>query len=265
MRCAQAFASRGLVLGVRLRTGIATLLLFTASGSLAFPALAADTATAKSDAAIAIPVAPAADTFTDQLQSSLPGAAERRAALLTKQTATLAKQAVALRKAAAVRASRARAARIAKAAKAQIRMAVPAYGRISASFGSSGLWSTRHTGMDINAHYGDAVHNVIAGTVIKTAYDRSYGRVVVVRGHGVDIWYAHLSRDYVKVGQHLRTGAKLGRVGCTGHCTGAHLHLEVRKNDLPTNPATFLWGSHRGKPGDTPAWARYRIATLDSL
>lgn len=246
---------------LRARKALATLLLLMASGSLSFPA-AADTGNPKTDAAIAIPVAATSETLTDRLKSTIPGAAEERAAVLTTQTATLAKQAIALRKAAAARASRARAARI---AKAQIRMAVPAYGRISASFGSRGNWTTRHTGMDINARYGDTVHNVIAGTVIKATYDSAYGRIVVVRGHGVDIWYAHLSRDYVRVGQKLKTGAKLGRVGCTGHCTGAHLHIEVRKNDLPTNPATFLWGSHRGKAGDTPAWARYRIATLSSL
>lgn len=250
---------------MRLRTAVATLLLLTASGSLSFPAVAADSPSSKTDAAIALPVAATSETLTDRLQWTLPGGAEQRAEVLTTQTATLAKQAIELRKAAAARASRARAARIAKAARAQIRMSVPAYGHISASFGSRGRWATRHTGMDINARYGDTVRNVIAGTVIKTAYDGSYGRIVVVRGHGVDIWYAHLSRDYVHVGQKLKTGAKIGRVGCTGHCTGAHLHLEVRKNDLPTNPATFLWGSHRGKPGDTPSWARYRIATLSSL
>jgi len=250
------------VLTVRLRTGIVALLLFTASGSLSVPAVAADPTNADSDAAVALRVPPVVEDLTDRLQSTLPGAAEQRASVLTMQTSTLAKQAIALRAAAAARASRARAARI---AKAQIRLAVPAYGSISASFGSRGHWTTRHTGMDINARYGDTVRNVVAGTVIKATYDSSYGRIVVVRSKGVDLWYAHMSRDYVRVGQRVRTGQKIGRVGCTGNCTGAHLHLEVRKNDLPTNPATFLWGSRRGKPGDTPAWARYRIATLSSL
>jgi murein DD-endopeptidase MepM/ murein hydrolase activator NlpD len=248
---------------VRLRTSAAVLLMVTASGLVSLPASAADDTKAKTDAAVAIPATTGLATeLTDRLQSTLPGASEAQAAQVTAETAVLAKKAISERAAAAKRASRARAARI---AKAQLRMAIPAYGHISASFGSRGHWATRHTGMDINARYGDTVHNIISGTVIKTAYDRSYGRIVVVRGHGVDIWYAHLSRDYVRVGQKLKTGQRLGKVGCTGHCTGSHLHLEVRKNDLPTNPATFLWGSHRGKPGDTPSWARYRIATLSSL
>lgn len=249
-----------MVLGVRLRTAAATLLLVTASGLFAQPASASDAQ--HSDAAVAIPVVATQVELKDRLQVTLPGAEEVHSSLLTTQTAELARRALIARKAAAARASRSRAVRI---ARTQIRMAIPAYGHISASFGSRGHWTTRHTGMDINARYGDTVHNIISGTVVKSTYDRSYGRIVVVRGHGVDIWYAHLSSDYVRVGQRLATGQRLGRVGCTGHCTGAHLHIEVRKNDLPTNPATFLWGSHRGKAGDTPRWAHYRIATLGSL
>jgi murein DD-endopeptidase MepM/ murein hydrolase activator NlpD len=262
MRCTETLQSSRVVLTVRLRTGAAILLMVTSSGLVSLPASAANDAKAKTDAAVAIPATSSDTALTDRLQSTLPGAAEAQAAKVTAETAAMTKRAIAARAAAAKRASRARAVRI---AKSQLRMAIPAYGHISASFGSRGHWSTRHTGMDINARYGDTVHNIVSGTVIKTAYDSSYGRVVVVRGHGVDIWYAHLSRDYVRVGQKLGTGQRIGRVGCTGHCTGPHLHIEVRKNDLPTNPATFLWGSHRGKPGDTPAWARYHIATLHSL
>ena len=187
---------------MRLRTSAAVLLMVTASGLVSLPASAADDAKAKPDAAVAIPATTGLATdLTDRLQSTLPGASEAQAAQVTAETATLAKKAISDRAAAAKRASRARAARI---VKAQLRMAIPAYGHISASFGSRGRWATRHTGMDINARYGDTVRNVISGTVIKTAYDRSYGRIVVVRGHGVDIWYAHLSRDYVRVGQSSR-------------------------------------------------------------
>ena len=166
-------------------------------------------------------------------------------------------------------AAEARAARVAAAKKAsrmRPRVSVPAYGRISARFGAtSRLWSNRHTGMDIDARYGSRVRAAVAGTVIKATYDRSYGRIVVVRGGGVDIWYAHLSKDSVKVGQRVKRGQVIGRVGSSGNSTGSHLHLEVRKNDRPTNPATFLWGSHRGKPGDSPKWTLRGIAKLSDL
>ena len=82
---------------------------------------------------------------------------------------------------------------------------------------------------------------------------------------GEDVWYAHMSKRYVKTGQRVRWGQTLGRVGCTGRCYGPHLHIEVRRNDRPTDPAIFLWGAHRGVAGPTPSWARLRITKLSDL
>lgn len=233
---------------------IATALILGCSASLCVsPARAAEQKTDRAVELKSVDLRPA--TLAEQLASLLPGQAEADAARVTAETVAAVKHSVLVeRKTAAKRASR-----------SMLRMAAPAYGRITAGFGSRGHWWNRHTGMDIRARYGDRVHSVVAGTVIKSTYDRSYGRIIVIRGHGVDIWYAHLSRSYVHVGQHVKSGKTIGRVGNTGHTTGTHLHIEVRKNDLPTNPATFLWGRHRGEPGDTPAWARVRIAQLSDL
>lgn len=242
---------------LRSRVRVAALLIALISGVPAVPAYAVgDDA---SDAAVAIKGSNDLPSLSERLQSLLPGGSEQQAKALTSETAALEQRKLDERAAAAARATRAR-------KLAAIRhLAIPATGRISASFGSRGHWTTRHTGLDINARYGDRVHAVTEGRVVKSTYDRAYGYVVVVRGRGVDIWYAHLSKRYVKAGQRVRFGQTVGRVGATGHATGAHLHLEVRKNDLPTNPATFLWGSHRGIPGDSPKWARYRISTLADL
>ena len=105
--------------------------------------------------------------------------------------------------------------------------------------------------------------SVVAGTVVKSVFDRFYGNLLVVRGHGVDIWYAHMSKRIPKLGQHVGRGQVIGHVGCTGRCFGPHLHLEVRKNDKPTDPATFLWGDHRGVAGKVPAWVGYGIMPLE--
>ena len=243
---------------LRGRSRIIPLLLISVSGVLPSPAAAAQLHA--SDAAVKITTVEAPPTLAERLATLRPGGVEAQAQAVTQETAAIAKKILDNRAAAAKRAARARA-----RLKASRAMAVPAYGRITASFGSRGHWSTRHTGMDIRASYGARVHSVVAGRVIRATYDRAYGRIVVVRGRGVDIWYAHLSRISVRVGQQVKTGQTVGRVGNSGHATGTHLHIEVRKNDRPTNPATFLWGSHRGKAGDSPSWARHRIATLSSL
>ena len=167
---------------------------------------------------------------------------------------------------AATAAKDARVAAAKKASRMRPKVSVPAFGRISARFGeTSRLWSNRHTGLDINASYGARVRAAVAGKVVKVTRDRSYGRVVVVRGGGVDIWYAHLSKASVKVGQRVKRGQVIARVGSSGNSTGSHLHLEVRKNDRPTNPAVFLWGTHRGTAGSAPKWTRYNVTSLAKL
>ena len=47
--------------------------------------------------------------------------------------------------------------------------------------------------------------------------------------------YAHLSTFYVLTGQSVGRGGRIGAVGCTGYCTGPHLHFEVRVNGTPVD------------------------------
>ena len=60
-------------------------------------------------------------------------------------------------------------------------------------------------------------------------------------------------------------GKVIGRIGNSGNTYGTHLHLEVRKNDRPTDPAAFLYGKKRGKPAVSPAWTSSRVAKLSDL
>jgi murein DD-endopeptidase MepM/ murein hydrolase activator NlpD len=55
-------------------------------------------------------------------------------------------------------------------------------------------------------------------------------------GDGWTALYAHLSRPLVPVGALVVTGQNLGVAGCTGWCTGTHLHFELRRDGVPTNP-----------------------------
>ncbi|HWL66639.1 MAG TPA: M23 family metallopeptidase, partial [Actinomycetota bacterium] len=59
-------------------------------------------------------------------------------------------------------------------------------------------------------------------------------------GGGVATLYAHLSAYDVRNGESVSQGDVVGRVGCTGSCTGDHLHFEVRVNGSPVDPLDFL-------------------------
>jgi murein DD-endopeptidase MepM/ murein hydrolase activator NlpD len=68
-----------------------------------------------------------------------------------------------------------------------------------------------------------------------------YGRMVEVdHGNGFTTRYAHLSAIDVEVGQVVRIGQIVGRVGSTGRSTGPHLHYETRVDGDPVDPQKFL-------------------------
>jgi hypothetical protein len=68
-----------------------------------------------------------------------------------------------------------------------------------------------------------------------------YGNVVLVdMGSGIEALYAHLSSIGVHVGEEVVPGEKLGNAGCTGYCTGTHLHFELRDDGTAFDPAPLL-------------------------
>lgn len=125
----------------------------------------------------------------------------------------------------------------------------------TAVFGDRGAhWTTRHTGLDFKAPRGTPVYAVHNGTVVKLAWHKAYGRMVILEvSPGVTIWYCHLSKVTIAVGP-VKVGQQLGRIGSTGNAFGPHLHLEVRVNDRPTDPQVYLFGGHPGVPGAVPTW-----------
>ena len=65
-------------------------------------------------------------------------------------------------------------------------------------------------------------------------------------GDGYSVLYAHFSSIAVKPGQWVNTGDLLGMAGCTGSCTGTHLHFELRKDGQPLDPAAFMRADNVG-------------------
>ena len=127
-----------------------------------------------------------------------------------------------------------------------IKLAVtPIDGRITSRYGAnSRIRKSTHTGLDIAATKGTPIKVVAAGTVIAASYDGSYGNLVKVdHGNGVETWYAHTSKMYVKVGEQVEAGDVIAAVGSTGNSTGPHLHLEIRVNGEHVNPQNYLYNN----------------------
>jgi murein DD-endopeptidase MepM/ murein hydrolase activator NlpD len=64
--------------------------------------------------------------------------------------------------------------------------------------------------------------------------------VVVAIQDGFSTLYAHLSRPLVKPGDAVLPGQLIGIAGCTGWCTGTHLHFELRYRGVPTDPTPLM-------------------------
>ena len=99
-----------------------------------------------------------------------------------------------------------------------------------------------HEGLDIASPTGTPIHPVSAGTVSFVGSYGGYGNLVIVdHGDGVATRYAHLSRfGSFAVGASVAHTDVIGYVGCTGSCTGPHVHFETRVADTARNPRAFL-------------------------
>ncbi len=98
-----------------------------------------------------------------------------------------------------------------------------------------------HTGLDMRGDTGEPVHATAAGKVSIAGREGGYGNLVEIEhGNGFATRYGHLSAIEVKVGQHVRIGQTVGRIGSTGRSTGPHLHYETRIDGEPVDPQKFL-------------------------
>ena len=113
----------------------------------------------------------------------------------------------------------------------------PAQGTITTPFGPT------HPGIDIGTLRSLEVRAAQAGTVVATgrpAGYEGYGNVVeVADGRGYRTLYAHLAGWRVRVGDYVWAGERLGTAGCTGWCTGTHLHFEMRLRGRAVDPLGF--------------------------
>lgn len=115
---------------------------------------------------------------------------------------------------------------------------------ISSRYGEvSSIRSSAHKGVDIACSTGTPIKAIADGTVIYSGYDKTgFGYVVKIdHGNGIETWYAHCSKLYVKAGEQVNAGDTISAVGSTGNSTGPHLHLEIRKDGKPVNPQIYVY------------------------
>jgi murein DD-endopeptidase MepM/ murein hydrolase activator NlpD len=98
-----------------------------------------------------------------------------------------------------------------------------------------------HAGIDFPGAYRQPILAASDGKIVFAGPKAGYGNCIEVdHGHAIVTRYAHLSGFDARVGQTVRRGQQIGRMGSTGRSTGTHLHFEVRVNGAAINPRPFL-------------------------
>lgn len=101
--------------------------------------------------------------------------------------------------------------------------------------------STNHQGIDIRAPFGSNILAAADGEVTISTYSYSAGNYIMVNhGGGVSTVYMHCSQLLVSVGEKVKQGQVIAKVGSTGYSTGNHLHFGVRLNGSYVNPSKYV-------------------------
>ena len=121
----------------------------------------------------------------------------------------------------------------------------PSSSRITSGFGGRSSptegASSNHKGIDIGASSGSDIVAAADGTVTISTYSYSAGNYIMINhGGGVSTVYMHCSKLLVSVGETVRKGQVIAKVGSTGYSTGPHLHFGVRLNGAYVNPSQYV-------------------------
>jgi murein DD-endopeptidase MepM/ murein hydrolase activator NlpD len=98
-----------------------------------------------------------------------------------------------------------------------------------------------HHGVDIAGKKNSDVVAVASGVVTFAGKKSGYGYLVEVRhADGYETRYGHNSEIFVKAGDLVTQGQRIGLMGSSGRSTGPHVHFEIARNGKTVNPSKYL-------------------------
>nr|WP_249419195.1 peptidoglycan DD-metalloendopeptidase family protein [Hydrogenophilus thiooxidans] len=116
-----------------------------------------------------------------------------------------------------------------------------AQGQLTARFGERRAEGGTWQGLFWSAPEGASVHAIADGVVAFADWLRGYGQLVILdHGEGLLTIYANLDAPLVAVGETVRKGATIGRVGRTEQFALSGLYFELRKGGKPVDPRPWL-------------------------
>jgi murein DD-endopeptidase MepM/ murein hydrolase activator NlpD len=144
---------------------------------------------------------------------------------------------------------------------------MPVNGRLTSAFGMRRHpvlgYARMHKGLDIAAPMGVPIRAPMDGVVQMAGWAGGYGRFVKLsHGGGMATGFGHMSRIAVSSGTRVSKGQVIGYVGSTGMSTGPHLHYELWKNGVPTNPGKVTFESVQQLSGSALARFKNTVARL---
>jgi biotin carboxyl carrier protein len=106
-----------------------------------------------------------------------------------------------------------------------------------------------HGGLDFRGQSGTPIYAIQDGTVVLAQPMYFEGNFTIIdHGNRIFSFYMHQSEIGVKVGDRVKKGDEIGKIGSTGMSTGPHLHLGVKINDTLVNPESVLFLKELGIP-----------------
>ena len=122
---------------------------------------------------------------------------------------------------------------------------LPRSSRITSAFGTARVFNgevqSRHLGTDFAGAVGTPVLAPGGGVVALVAhFYLAGGTIYLDHGGGLVTAYFHLSRAYVRQGQTVKAGQRIGAVGSSGRVTGPHLHWVARYGTISVDPMSLL-------------------------